>query len=47
MIYEIKAPQEQKVQKVVHAISQWADSRELILTQIIAFVQTLISARKK
>ena len=26
VIYEVKAPQEQKVQKVVRAIPQWADS---------------------
>ena len=46
VIYEVKAPQEQKVQKVVRAIPQWADSGEPILTQIKAFVQTLTTAKK-
>ena len=37
-MYEVKAPQEQKVQKVVRAVPQWADSCEPILIQIKAFV---------
>ena len=39
IVYEVKEPP--KVEKVVRAIPQWADSGEPILTQIKAFVQTL------